>query len=168
MEMGLDPSFDPYRPLTPADLKLLSFLTTVGEIRQINDLSIHLDLHRNTIVRLLKDYQKNKLLYRVVHFFNLGLDLSIHVYLQLPHCERNVPFLTQAQSLPWIDIFKTETKDTTIYFGKMRIPQMWTAAFISRMHVLRTTFPDLRLQYSFDPPQHAKWNLSLLETYDME
>ncbi|MHA1978574.1 MAG: hypothetical protein ACW98F_11040 [Candidatus Hodarchaeales archaeon] len=166
MAVSLDPTFDPFRLLTPADLKLLTFLTTVGEIYHINDLSAQVALHRNTVDRLLHEYQKEKLLSRVVHFFNLGLELSVHLYINVPHSCAYISFLAQAQTLPWIDIYKSDTDTATVYFGRLNIPQTWTVAFVSRMNLLREVFPSIKLLYSFDPHQYAKWNLSLLETYN--
>ncbi|MHA2248467.1 MAG: hypothetical protein ACXADY_26195 [Candidatus Hodarchaeales archaeon] len=75
------------------------------------------------------------------------------------------PFLAQSQALPRVDIFVSETPKSTIYFGRVDIPQRWMREFAARMKYLRDTFPEMTLLYTAEPPLQAKWNLSLKETY---
>ena len=164
MDLSLEPTFDLYRPLTEADIKLLTFLTTVGETRSIANLSRQLNLHRNTTRRLFAEYQQHQLLHKVVQFFKIGLDLRIHFYLQAPFPPSDIPFLTQLRSLPRIDVFLTEKSNTTVLFGRIDIPHSWINHFLNRLRFLRASFPDITLLYSFDPPCLTRWNLSLQET----
>lgn len=163
LDLSLDPTFDRYRPLTPADIEILTFLTTVAKPIRIKDLSTQLNLHRHTVTNLLKEYQKAQLLHKVVQYSNVGLDLPIYFYLHIPTQE--FPFLAQSQTLPRVDVFLSETPESTVYFGRVDIPQHWMREFTARMKYLRDLFPEMTLLYTAEPPLQAKWNLSLKETY---
>ncbi|MHA1978998.1 MAG: hypothetical protein ACW98I_18990 [Candidatus Hodarchaeales archaeon] len=166
MNLSLDPQFEPFRPLTEADMKLLSFLTTVGKFLRINDLAKQLELHRNTVVKLLTDYQSSHLLHQVVQYFNLGLDLPVYLYMSIPQQSIKIPFLEQCRTLPRIDLFSTQTPQTSIFFGRIDLPSLWCREFVSHMHMFREAYPEIILHYSFEPASLIRWNLSLSETYD--
>ena len=105
LDYSLEPNFDLYRPLTAADINLLTFLSTIGEVYRLNILSKQLNLHRNTITRLLAEYRQHHLLTKVLQFYNIGADLRVNVYLYAPYSLSDFPFLAQFQSLPRVDAF---------------------------------------------------------------
>ena len=149
------------RLLTGADIKLLNFLSTMGEVDRISILAKQLNLHRNTIRRLFTEYQNHQLLTKVLQFYNLGVDLRVNFYLFAPYSPSDFPFLAQIQHLPRIDIFTSEKNSSSLYFGRVDIPHSWTYDFLARLRFLRDYFPDLLLLYSFDHPSLSRWNLSL-------
>lgn len=165
LDISLVPMFDPFRPLTPADLKLLAFLTTVGNTIRIKDMCTQLQLHHKTVVKLMAEYWEHQLLHRVVQFFNIGLDLTTSLYIDVPRGSEAFPFLQQCLALPRIDIFLMESKTSTTYYGHIDMPSIWVKEFVTRMRTIRDTFPDITLHYTFEPPSPAKWNLSLARTY---
>jgi len=165
MDLSLDPTFEPYRPLTNADIKLLTFITCIGTTFKIKDLSSQLNLHRNTVVKLLSEYHQNQLIQRVLQFNNIGLELPIYFYLKVPK-KIDFPFVEQCRTLTCLDVFIATEKQSNIYFGKVDIPLHWARDFTVRMKAIRETYPDVKLQYSMEPSVLAKWNLSLKETYD--
>lgn len=171
LDLSLDPSFDQYRPLTNADIDILTFLTTVGSTIRIKDLSSQLKLHQNTVTKLLKEYEANKIIQRVCQFYNIGLDFQIYFYLNIPRKEvpeKKFPFIEQCQTLPRVDIFTAEEKEKMVYFGRVDIPQQWVREFTTRMHSIRQNYPEITLHYSMEPTLIRKWNLSLKETYTRE
>ena len=165
MDVSLEPTFDLYRPLTATDSALLTFLSTIGAVYRVNDLAKELHVHRNTIRRLLVEYQHHHLLTKVVQFFNLGIDVRIYFYMYAPYPPSKFPFLTQCQSLPRIDMFLSERSSSTVYIGRLDIPSSWTYDFFARLRFLRESFPDLVFLYSLDHPSLARWNLSLQATF---
>jgi hypothetical protein len=165
LDISLIPMFDPFRPLTPADLKLLAFLTTVGNTIRVKDMCTQLQLHHKTVVQLMAEYCDHQLLHRVVQFFNIGLDLSASLYVEVPRGSQAFPFLQQCLTLPRVDMFLTENKTSSIYYGQIDMPSIWIKEFVTRMRTIRDTFPDISLHYTFERPSPAKWNLSLAETY---
>jgi hypothetical protein len=64
-----------------------------------------------------------------------------------------------------MDVFLAEQKRSSVYLGRVDIPQHWTKEFAIRMRTIRKVFPEITLHYTIEPPVHAKWNLSLQETY---
>ena len=168
LDLSLNPSFEPYRPLTKADIDILTFLSTVGSTVRIKDLSAQLNLHQNTVTKLLTEYHTNQIIYSVCQFYNIGLDLPVYFYLNIPKTEEIIPFITQCQTLPRVDLFMAEEKQRTVYFGRVDIPQQWTREFTARMHLIRQTYPEVTLHYSMEPAILGKWNLSLKETYQKE
>ena len=165
LDFSLEPNFDLYRPLTAADIKLLTFISTMGEVYRLNILSKQLNLHRNTITRLLAEYRQHQLFTKVLQFYNLGADLRVNIYLYAPCSSSELPFLAQCQSLPRMDVFLSETDNSALYFGRVDIPHSWTYDFLSRLRFLRDSFPDLLLLYSFDHTSLTRWNLSLKDSY---
>ena len=103
----------------------------------------------------------------MLQFTNLGLELPIYFYLKVPK-KIDFPFIDQCRTLPCLDVFIAENKQSNVYFGKVDIPQHWAHEFTTRMKAIRETYPEVKLQYSMEPSVLAKWNLSLKETYRNE
>jgi hypothetical protein len=161
----LDPVFHPFRTLNSADITLLSFLVSIGKILRLKDLATQVQLHPNTVGRLLAEYQSAELLKQVVQFYNLGLNLPIHLYLSWPKSDNPYPFLDYCQTLPRLDFFTSTQSDQKVYFGRLDLPQSWARDFVTRIRNLRNIYPELTIQYTFEPPIMVKRNLSLKETY---
>ncbi len=165
MDVSLDPVFQPFRTLTPADIALLSFLVSVGKILRLKDLAAQVQLHPNTVGRLLAEYHSAELLKQVVHYYNLGLNLPIHLFLSMPENGNHYPFLDYCQTLPRMDFFSSIMADKIVYFGRLDLPQIWARDFVTRIRHLRNVFPEVTIQYTFEPPTLVQRNLSLKDIY---
>ncbi len=165
MDMSLDPLFQPFRPLTHADVILLSFLVSVGKILRLKDLASQVQLHPNTVSRLLAEYQKAGLLNQIVQYYNLGLNLPVYLFISIPNTTNRIHFLDFCLTLPHIDLFTTTTTEESVYFGRTDLPHFWCRDFVTRLQFLRNKYSEMSFHYTFEPPLVIRRNLSLMDTY---
>ena len=114
---------------------------------------------------LLAEYYKQKLLHLVLQYFNLGLILVEYFYMDIPSKKMDFPFLTHCRLLPRLDVFISGENYIKTVIGRIDIPQQWVREFVSRMKLIRETYPEITLRYTFESQTIAKWNLSLMDTY---
>jgi DNA-binding Lrp family transcriptional regulator len=164
MALSLKPTFDHFRKLTRADIKILEFLTTTGSLVKKKNLSQAVNVSVPEITKRLEEYQKHKLLFRVHQFFNLGLDLTPFFFISCPN-SLEIPWINHFLAFPKIDLFYSTEESTGTYFGFVKLPPKWIKDFSRKITKLRKDYPELKFHYTIDPPEIPKWSITLSDTY---
>ena len=163
----LKPGLEAFRPLTPADFKILDFLITRGAISSLKDLSRTVNVSPSEITKRIQEYEEHNILYKTYQFYNLGLDLHILFFISSPN-HLGIPWLNHFLTFPKCDVFYSEENDSSFYFGFLKLPPQWIKELTRKIHRIKKEFKDIKFYYTLEPPLELKWNLSLPETYPKE
>ncbi|MFX0085728.1 MAG: hypothetical protein ACFFAU_08640 [Candidatus Hodarchaeota archaeon] len=161
--MSLEPTFNPFRPLTPADIKIIDFLAIKGSFRSINDLSRTISVSPHQISQRLDEYEKEKLLSKTHQYFNIGLDLTMFVFISTEN--KDIPWTQHFLSFPKSDMFSQDKQKPYYYFGCLKIPNNWIKPFARKIERISDELGDKCYYKIFTPVDHARYALSLKETY---
>ncbi|MFX1507714.1 MAG: hypothetical protein ACFFDC_16630, partial [Promethearchaeota archaeon] len=164
MDMPLKPGFDAFRRLTPADIKILEFITTTGAIKSRNDLSRAVKVSAPEISSRLNEYQEHHLIHKIHQFFNIGLDFTITFFITYPN-SYTLNWIPQLLSFPKADFFYAGDEQMTMFFGHVKLPPKWMKEFVIRVRTLKKRIPDLKFYYTASPPDVGKWSITLSDTY---
>ncbi|MHA2226705.1 MAG: hypothetical protein ACXAC8_15950 [Candidatus Hodarchaeales archaeon] len=164
MDVSLKPDFNSFRKLSPADIKILEFITTTGALQNRKQLSNTVKVSLPEVSSRLDEYQKQNLLYKIHQFFNIGLDLSVSFCITCPS-SYDISWIPQFLSFPKIDLFFNNEDQNSIYFGHVKLPPKWYKDFTRKVRRLKKTFKDLKFYYTVDAPDIAKWSVTLSDTY---
>ncbi len=164
MEVSLKPGLDHFRKLTPADIKILEFITTTGALKNKKQLSKQINVSLPKVSERLDEYQEKNLIYKIYQYFNIGLDLSISFCLTTP-TEHNIPWIQHFLTFPKIDVFYDIDPERSLFFGHVKLPSKWFKDFARKVRRLKKDFKDLKFYYTVDPPDIPKWSLTLSDTY---
>jgi DNA-binding Lrp family transcriptional regulator len=164
LSLSLQPDFDKFRELTEADIKILEFITTRGTFSSKKHLSQTIKVSLPEVSRRLEEYRKQNLIAKVYQFFNLGLDLTIYFCLSSPS-KLDISWVDHFLSFPKSDVFYSIDDELSLFFGHLKIPNMWYKDFTRKINRIKKEFKDIKFYYSVEPGNIAKWNLSLSKTY---
>ncbi len=164
IDTSLLPEIDTFRKLTPADIKILEFITTKGATKNKKELSRSVKVSLPETSQRLDEYNTNNLIFKVHQFFNLGLDLSISFFIVSPN-SYEIPWIQQLLTFPGVDAFYSTDQTSSSFFGHIKLPNKWFKGFTRKITRLKNEFPELRIYYTAEVPSIPKWNLSLAETY---
>ncbi|MFW9855744.1 MAG: hypothetical protein ACFFFG_11815 [Candidatus Thorarchaeota archaeon] len=152
--------------LTPADVKILDFLSTMGDLENLTHLSQATGVSTSTISQRLPEYAKHQITTRLSQFFNFGLDLSIYFYLSTE--DSSIPWLDHFLTFPKVDVFISKTRPTHTYFGFLKLPNKWIKPFARNMDRILEgqREANMKLYWKINTVRdHFKWGISLLKTY---
>ncbi len=160
---SLKPSFNSFRTLTPADIKILDFLTTRGSFSSIKQLSNTISVSSPEISKRLKEYGDADLLVKMNQYYNIGLDLTIFIFASTEN--NNIPWVPHFLSFPRCDIYYQDDESPYYYFGYLKIPNYWIKAFARKIDLIKRDF-DVKIYYKIaSSVDYAKWGVNLQETY---
>ncbi len=163
MDMELEPKMDQFRSLTPSDLKILDFIITSGAFRSIKQLSQAINVSVSRISRNLKEYTDAKLFTKMYQYFNLGLDLSVFIFISDE--EKQIPWIQHLLTFPKMDIFFQEEEKPHYYFGFVKLPNKWIKPFVRKVDLIRRDFGTKIYYKIYGPTDFFKWGVSLKDTY---
>jgi len=164
MDFSLEPAFDPFRSLTPADFKILDFLTTTGTFRTVKHLSQSIKISYPQITQRLQEYEQARLILKTNQFFNIGLDLTISFFISTE--DTKIPWLQHFLTFPKVDVFSCQDKDTpNYYFGYLKLPNKWIKPFSRQVDLVRNEYGAKFYYKIMSPFDHFKPALSLSDTY---
>ncbi|MFX0123806.1 MAG: hypothetical protein ACFFAE_09230 [Candidatus Hodarchaeota archaeon] len=164
LDLSLKPEFDLFRKLTPADIKILDFITIKGKFSNVKHLSQAVNVSAPEVSRRMEEYQKNNLIFKIFQFFNIGLDLSPTFCISCPK-KYDISWLDHLFAFPKTDIFYHVDDESLLFFGHLKLPSKWVKAFTRKIRQIKTEFSDIKFYYTLEPPNIAKWNISLADTY---
>ncbi|UCE14755.1 MAG: hypothetical protein JSV04_06135 [Candidatus Heimdallarchaeota archaeon] len=164
MEVSLRPDLETFRKLTPADIKILEFITTTGALRTRKDLSQAVKVSSPQISHRLDEYLEERLIFKIHQFFNIGLDLTISFCITCPD-SYNIAWIPHFLSFPKVDIFFSKDEQGNMFFGHVKLPPKWIKDFILKVRMLKQEFKALKFYYTAEPPTIGKWSTSLSDTY---
>ncbi|MFX0121289.1 MAG: hypothetical protein ACFE9A_18025, partial [Candidatus Hodarchaeota archaeon] len=160
---SLKPSFDPFRPLTPADTKILDFLSIEGSFTSIKQLSNTIKVSPPEISKRLQEYGKEKLLVKMNQYYNIGLDLTIFFFVSTN--DSKIPWVQHFLSFPKCDIFYQEEESPNYYFGYLKMPKDWIKDFARKIDLIKRDY-DTKIYYKIaSSVDYVKWGITLHETY---
>ncbi|MHA2245278.1 MAG: hypothetical protein ACXADY_09965 [Candidatus Hodarchaeales archaeon] len=163
IDFSLKPSFDPFRPLTNADIKILDFLTTKGSFSSIKKLSQTIKVSPPEIRKRLKEYGQQKLLVKANQYFNIGLDLTIFFFVSTEN--RNIPWVQHFLSFPKCDVYYQDEELPYYYFGFLKMPNHWIKAFARKIDLIKSEY-GIKMYYKIaSSVDHVKWGIALNNTY---
>ncbi|MFX0016541.1 MAG: hypothetical protein ACFFB2_16520 [Promethearchaeota archaeon] len=164
MDVSLRPSLDTFRRLTPADIKILEFITTTGSLKNKKQLSETVKVSLPKVSERLDEYQKHNLITKIHQYFNIGLDYSISFCVTSP-TEHEICWIDHFLTFPKVDLFYDIDKKQTLFFGHVKLPPKWFKDFARKVRKLKKDFQDVKFYYTIDPPDIPKWSLTLSDTY---
>jgi DNA-binding Lrp family transcriptional regulator len=160
---SLEPTFEPFRSLSTADIKILDYLALQGSFSSVNDLSKSISVSSHQISRRLKEYETNHLLLKTNQFFNIALDLSVFFFISSE--TKEIPWIQHFLSFPKVDVYSQEQESPYYYFGHVKIPNKWIKPFARKIDRIRKEF-GIKCYYKiFTPVDHFRYSISLNETY---
>jgi DNA-binding Lrp family transcriptional regulator len=163
MDFSLEPTFDPFRALTPADFKIMDFLTTKGTFRSVSQLSQAIGVSKGEITSRLHEYIANNLVIKINQFFKLGLDLSVAIFVSTENHE--IPWMNHFLTFPKSDIFSFEEKTPNYYFGFLKMPTQWVKPFVRQVDLIKKDF-DTKFYFKiYSPFDFFRWGITLSDTY---
>lgn len=164
LDFSLKPTFDPFRPLTPADIKILDFLSSEGSFASIKQFSNTIGVSPPEISKRLQEYGTDKLSTKMNQYYNIGLDLTIFFFISGNNSK--IPWVQHFLSFPKCDIFyQEEEKSSKYYFGYLKIPNYWIKAFARKIDLIRRD-TDTKIYYKIaSSVDQVKWGIKLQETY---
>lgn len=163
-EFSLEPTFEPFRSLTAADIKILDYLALQGSFHSVKDLSKSINVSFHQVSRRLKEYETNNLLLKAYQFFNIALDLSVFFFISSE--TKEIPWIQHFLSFPKVDVYSQEQESPYYYYGHFKIPNKWIKPFARKIDRIRKDF-DVKCYYKiFTPIDHARYSISLKETYE--
>ena len=164
MDVSLRPDFDTFRPLNPADIKILEFITTTGSLKNKKELSQTVKVSLPETSRRIDDYHKHNLIHKVFQFFNIGLDLTISFFISCPTAH-NISWIPHFLAFPKVDVFSCVDEQISLFFGHVKLPPKWFKDFNRRVQEFKKKFNDLKFYYTANLPDIPKWSLTLSDTY---
>ncbi|UCG89906.1 MAG: hypothetical protein JSU57_05435 [Candidatus Heimdallarchaeota archaeon] len=160
---SLKPSFDSFRPLTPADVKILDFLTTRGSFTSIRQLSDTIEVSAPEISKRLQEYGKEKILVKMYQYYNIGLDLTIFFFVSTE--ENTIPWVQHFLSFPRCDVYYQGEESPYYYFGYIKLPNYWIKAFSRKIDLIKRDF-GVKIYYKIaSSVDYVKWGVELSKTY---
>ncbi|NHJ02682.1 MAG: hypothetical protein EAX86_11130 [Candidatus Heimdallarchaeota archaeon] len=163
ISQSLEPTFNPFRPLTPADIKILDFLTIEGSFRNLKDLSKTINVSVPQISTRLDEYDKSSLLLKTHQFFNIGLDLSVFLFVSTE--TKDIHWPQHFLSFPKCDIFLQDRESPYYYFGYLKMPNKWIKPFARKVDKVKKEY-SVKFYYKiFTPVDYFRFALSLNDTY---
>ncbi len=163
LKFQLDPSFDTFRTLTQADIKILDFLITKGTFRSNKQLSQAIKVSSGEISQRLQEYEKENLVIKLHQFFNIGLDLSLFFFISTDNSD--LPLVQHLLTLPKVDVFIQNRSKPNYYFGYFKLPNKWIKPFARKVDLIKRDH-DVKFYYKiYSPVDTFKWSISLKETY---
>ncbi|MFX0185708.1 MAG: hypothetical protein ACFE95_21695, partial [Candidatus Hodarchaeota archaeon] len=162
--VSLLPDFDQFRKLTPADLKIIDFLIEKGTFSSKKHLSKTVKVSLPEVSRRMEEYYEKNLIRKIFQFANIGLDINVVFCITCPK-EHEIPWINQFLSFPKIDLFYNAGDDLEFYFGHLKLPPKWYKDFTRKIYRLKKELKDLKLYYTVEPGEIAKWGISLSKTY---
>jgi len=160
---SLEPTFKPYRTLTPADLKILEFLSLKGSFQSIKNFSETIKVAQHEIARRLDEYEKEKLLLKRHNFFNIGLDLTVFFFISTE--THDIPWIQHFLSFPKADIYSQQEQRPYYHFGALKMPNHWIKLFARKVDRIKKDF-NIKFYYKiYTPVDYARASISLRETY---
>jgi DNA-binding Lrp family transcriptional regulator len=164
MDVSLKPGFNTFRKLTPADIKIMEFITTTGALKTRKDLSNAVKVSQPETNSRLNEYQEHHLIHKIHQFFNIGLDFTITFFITFPN-SYTFDWIPQLLSFPKADFFYAVDEQMTMFFGHVKLPPKWMKDFIIKVRTLKKKFPNLKFYYTASPPDIGKWSIKLSDTY---
>ncbi len=163
LEFSLKPAFDPFRSLTPADIKILDFLSIKGSFASIKQLSDSIKVSSPEVSKRLQEYGKENLLVKMNQYFNIGLDLTIFFFVSGD--DPNIPWVQHFLGFPKCDVFFQEDETPYNYFGYLKMPNYWIKAFARKIDLIKRDF-GIKIYYKIaSSVDHIRWGINLQETY---
>ncbi|MHA2245276.1 MAG: hypothetical protein ACXADY_09955 [Candidatus Hodarchaeales archaeon] len=167
MDVSLIHDNNSFRRLTPADIKIFDFVTSKGTFGKKKYLSKAVNVSIPEINRRMEEYRDNNLIFRIIQFFNIGLDLTVSFFISCP-TTYDIFWIPHFLSFPKVEIFFSIDKKTSVFFGHFKLPSKWIKDFISKVATLEKNFNDLKIYFTLKMPDIPKWSISLADTYDLE
>ncbi len=148
-----------FRPLTPADIKIIDFISIEGHFHNTSHLSQTINVSRTEVHRRLKEYSEEKLLVLMYNYSNIGLDTTLFFFLSTEISGR--PWVIHnLLSFPRVDVFFLEDQLPHLYFGFLRLPNKWLKPF-SRQVDLLTQDTGVKFYYKHaSRVDFARWGIS--------
>ena len=163
IEFSLKPAFDPFRPLTPADIKILDFLSIKGSFTSIKQLSNSIKVSSPEVSKRLQEYGKDRLLLKMNQYYNIGLDLTVFFFISAEDLE--IPWIQHFLCFPKCDVFYQEEYKPNYYFGYLKMPNSWIKSFARKIDLIKRDF-GIKTYYKIaSSVDHVKWGIELQETY---
>jgi DNA-binding Lrp family transcriptional regulator len=163
VKFSLKPSFDPFRPLTPADIKILDFLTIKGSFTSIRQLSDSIQVSAPEVSKRLQEYGEGQLLLKANQYYNIGLDLTVFIFISDE--DRSIPWVEHFLSFPKCDIYYQNEESPHYYFGFLKLPNYWIKAFARKIDLIKREYR-VKIYYKIaSSVDYAKWGIELSETY---
>lgn len=163
IDFSLKPAFDPFRPLTPADIKILDFLTVKGSFTSIKQLSQSINVSSPEVSKRLQEYGKEKLLVKMNQYYNIGLDLTIFFFISAE--ETGIPWVQHFLCFPKCEIIYNEQNFPHYYFGYLKMPNYWIKAFARKIDLIRRDFNNKIYYKIASSVDFVRWGIELQETY---
>ncbi len=162
--LSLEPTFNPFRSLNPADIKILDFLTIEGSFRSINDLSRAINVSPHHISQRFDEYEQERLLFKTHQYFNIDLELTVFVFISAEN--KDIPWIKHFLSFPKSDIFAQDKQKPYYYFGCLKMPSKWIKSFARKIEAIHEESAYKCYFKIFTPVNdHVRFSLSLKETY---
>lgn len=164
MDVSLKPSFNPFQ-LTPADIKILDFISTQGSFSNLNQLSKAIKVSVPRISQGLQNYKEKGLMLRMNQFFKIGLDLTLLFFLSIEGDE--IPWIDHFLTFPKMDIFVNQDNSIHNYFGLLKLPNKWIKPFARNFDKITRDLRDFNMKFYykiFTPIDHFKWGVQLKKT----
>ncbi|MFX1285640.1 MAG: hypothetical protein ACFFB5_18515 [Promethearchaeota archaeon] len=159
----LKPTFDLFRSLTPADVKILDFLTTRGSFSSIKQFSQAIKVSAPEISKRLQEYGEKNLLVKTNQYFNIGLDLTVFLFISAE--DHQIPWIQHFLCFPKCDIFFQEDNKPNYYFGFLKMPNYWIKSFARRIDLIKRN-SGIKIYYKIaSSVDHVKWGVELKDTY---
>ncbi|MFW9855753.1 MAG: hypothetical protein ACFFFG_11860 [Candidatus Thorarchaeota archaeon] len=168
LDLSLPPEFDPI-PLTPADIRILDFISSEGGSASLTEFSQIIDVSVPHLSAALKRYSQQDLIIRMTQFFSIGLDISCYFFLSIKG--DSIPWVDHFLAFPKVDLFIHEQASTSAYFGYLKLPLKWIKPFARNLAVIvnEQRQADMKFYWQLiSPVDHFKWSLSLSETFSQE
>ncbi|UCG02407.1 MAG: hypothetical protein JSW11_00135 [Candidatus Heimdallarchaeota archaeon] len=163
VHFSLKPSFDLFRPLTPADIKILDFLTIKGSFTSIKQLGDSIQVSAPEVSKRLQEYGNDNLLVKANHYYNIGLDLTIFLFISDE--DRSISWVQHFLSFPKCDIYYQSDESPHYYFGFLKLPNYWIKAFARKIDLIKKDY-GVKIYYKIaSSVDYAKWGIELSETY---
>ncbi|MFX0208322.1 MAG: hypothetical protein ACFFDT_20225, partial [Candidatus Hodarchaeota archaeon] len=163
IKFSLKPSFDLFRPLTPADIKILDFLTIKGSFTSIKQLSDTIQVSAPEVSKRLLEYGEERLLLKVNQYYNIGLDLTVFIFVSDE--DRSIPWVQHFLSFPKCDIYYQNEESPNYFFGFLKLPNYWIKAFARKIDLIKRDY-GVKIYYKIaSSVDYAKWGIELSETY---
>ncbi len=162
-EFSLTPSDNLFRPLTPADIRILDFISIKGSMATISQLSQEIQVSRPEVSKRLLEYSNENLFRRIFSFSNIGLDTTVFFFVSTKYTE--IPWIQSFLAFPNVYVFYQDTDKPHYYFGLLKIPTKWLKPFARQVDIL-TQDSGIKFYYKIaSSVDFARWGISLEETY---
>ncbi|MFW9777711.1 MAG: hypothetical protein ACFFE8_02575 [Candidatus Heimdallarchaeota archaeon] len=164
MDISLEPFGTPFE-LSPADIKILDFLSSQGDVPNLKSLSDATKVSVKTISKAFQRYREHKLMTRMAQFFSIGLDLSIFFFLTIE--DDSIPWIDHFLTFPKADVFVHRENSGSTYAGFLKIPNKWIKPFSRNMDKTVRALRDTNIKFYhkiLSSIDHFKWGISLQKT----